>query len=207
MTAIKISPTVEELEQLAETVPPGPVVIINLLKFKDDPGAREAYARYMQGAAKASHPDIEILHAGSAAAEISSYRRARGLSAVSLDSELMGIAKSHSDAMARANKMSHVLWGEGSFQRRLSRGGYNAAIAVENVAAGHRTFAEAFAGWKASRGHNANLLKPGVTQMGIAVAFTPKSNYGNFWTLILAEPDNRQSTLGSEAGPRVAAPG
>ncbi|MCB1487748.1 MAG: CAP domain-containing protein, partial [Bauldia sp.] len=158
----------------------------------------------IKGAGPAQPASVD---AGSAAAEISSYRRARGLSAVSLDSELMGIAKSHSDAMARANKMSHVLWGEGSFQRRLSRGGYNAAIAVENVAAGHRTFAEAFAGWKASRGHNANLLKPGVTQMGIAVAFTPKSNYGNFWTLILAEPDNRQSTLGSEAGPRVAAPG
>ena len=144
---------------------------------------------------------------GAAAGEISSYRKGRGLSAVSLDPQLMDIASSHSAAMARANKMSHALWGEGSFQQRLSKGGYDAAIAVENVAAGHRTFAEAFAGWKASRGHNANLLKPGVTQMGIAVAYTPNSKYGNFWTLVLAAPDERRAAFGIDVDLRAAASG
>ncbi|MCB1494667.1 MAG: CAP domain-containing protein [Bauldia sp.] len=155
----------------------------------------------------AGPPSPATVNPGSAAAEISSYRKARGLSAVSLNGQLMGIARSHSDAMARADKMSHVVRGEGSFQQRLSRGGYDAAIAVENVAAGHRTFNEAFAGWKASRGHNANLLKPGVTQMGIAVAFRPNSKYGNFWTLILAEPDNRHAALGPDGGRPMAVAG
>jgi uncharacterized protein YkwD len=141
-----------------------------------------------------------------AARLISDYRRSHGLSPVTLNPQLMAIAAKHSRAMASADKMSHVLAGEGSFERRLSAGGYDAAIAAENVAAGHRNLDEAFAGWKASPGHNANMLKPGVTQMGIAVAYAQNSKYGNFWTLVLAEPDNRQAALGPDAGPVVTVP-
>ncbi|MCP4383503.1 MAG: CAP domain-containing protein [Hyphomicrobiales bacterium] len=126
-----------------------------------------------------------------AARIISDYRRSRGLSSVTVSSKLNAIAASHSRAMARANKMSHRVRGEASFPKRLAAGGYDAAIAGENVAAGHRNFNEAFAGWKASRGHRANMLKPGVTEMGIAVSYTQEGKFGNFWTLILAKPDSR----------------
>lgn len=141
-----------------------------------------------------------------AAREISAYRQSRGLSAVTLDPKLMSIASRHSQAMARTGKMAHVVRGEGSFERRLTAGGYDAAIAAENVAAGHRSLDEALAGWKASPGHNANLLKPGVTQMGIAVAFSPSSRYGNFWTVVLATPDTRRAAFAPQTGSVVAAP-
>jgi len=141
-----------------------------------------------------------------AAREISAYRQSRGLSPVTLDSKLMAIASRHSQAMASANKMSHVVRGEGSFERRLTAAGYDAAVAAENVAAGHRNLDEALAGWKASPGHNANLLKPGVTQMGIAVAFSPSSRYGNFWTVVLATPDTRRAAYAPETGSVVAVP-
>lgn len=108
--------------------------------------------------------------------------------------------------MARADNMSHRVRGESSFPQRLSQGGYDAGIAVENVSAGHRNFDEALAGWKASPGHNANLLKPGVTQMGIAVSYTANGKYGNFWTLVMAAPDDRRASLGPNAGPLVAVP-
>lgn len=143
---------------------------------------------------------------GTAAREISAYRQSRGLSPVTVDPKLMAIASRHSQAMARAGKMSHVVRGEGSFERRLTAGGYDAAIAAENVAAGHRNFDEALAGWKRSPGHNANLLKPGVTQMGIAVAFSPSSRYGNFWTVVLATPDTRRAAYLPEATADVPAP-
>ncbi|WP_421725677.1 CAP domain-containing protein [Bauldia sp.] len=133
------------------------------------------------------------VNAASAAQAISSYRRSRGLPAVTVDSKLNAIAASHSRAMARADRMAHVVRGEGSFQRRLANGGYDAAIAVENIAAGHRNFNEVLAGWKASRSHNANLLKPGVTSMGIAVSYTAEGRFGNFWTLVLAAPDTRRT--------------
>ncbi len=154
----------------------------------------------------AGAPTPATVDPGTAARAISAYRTSRGLSVVTIDSKLMGIARSHSQAMASADKMSHVLRGEGSFQQRLAKGGYDAAVAVENVAAGHRTFDEALNGWKASKGHNANLLKPGVTQMGIAVAYTPNGKYGNFWTLVMAAPDQRQAALAPNAGPLMAVP-
>lgn len=141
----------------------------------------------------AGRPVPASVSGSSAAAAISSYRRSRGLSSVTVDSRLTAIAARHSQAMAKADKMSHRVRGEPAFPKRLAAGGYNAGIAVENVGAGQRNFDEVFAMWKASSGHNANLLKKGVTQMGIAVSFNGNSKYGNFWTLVMAAPDSRQS--------------
>lgn len=66
----KLSPTDEEMADLAKRPPAGQIVIINLLKFKPGPGARAAYDSYMEGARGASHPQIEILHAGPALADV-----------------------------------------------------------------------------------------------------------------------------------------
>lgn len=143
------------------------------------------------------------VNSADAAAKISEYRRSRGLSTVVVDGSLTAIALSQAQAMARANKMSHSLGG--SFPSRLSRGGYDALIAAENLAAGPRNLDEAISSWRGSKGHNANLLKPGVTQIGIAVAYAPNSRYGNFWALVLGTPDTGQTMQGPDAGPAVAA--
>lgn len=140
-----------------------------------------------------------------AAAQITQYRTGRGLSAVTVDGTLTAIALKQAQAMARANKMSHSLGG--SFQSRLSRGGYNALIAAENLAAGPRNLNEALASWRGSKGHNANLLKPGVTQIGIAVAYAPNSRYGNFWALVLGTPDDGQTLRGPDGGPAAVMAG
>jgi hypothetical protein len=66
---IKLTPTIEEIEALRTHVPPGPVVIVNLLKFRPD-GGREAYARYLRAAQAASFPGVEILHAGAALRDV-----------------------------------------------------------------------------------------------------------------------------------------
>ena len=85
-----------------------------------------------------------------AAARISEYRRSRGLSTVVVDGALTAIALSQAQAMARADKMSHSLGG--SFPSRLSRGGYNALIAAENLAAGPRNLDEAISSWQKLEG-------------------------------------------------------
>lgn len=155
----------------------------------------------IEGAATSAPATVDP---GSAAALISSYRKGRGLPAVSLDPKLMAIAASHARAMANANKMAHVLPGEGSFPKRLSAGGYDAAVAVENIAAGPKTLDQVFAAWKKSSGHNANMLKPGVTAMGIAVAHTANGRFNDYWALVLAAPDDRRAAAGPDAGPLVA---
>ena len=65
----KLTPTIEEIEALRKTTPPGPVVIVNLLKFKPE-GGREAYVRYLKEAARASYPGVEIVYAGTAVKDV-----------------------------------------------------------------------------------------------------------------------------------------
>lgn len=136
---------------------------------------------------------------GAAATMISKYRRASGLGPVTLDAKLNAIAAAHAKRMAASGRMAHILPGEGSFERRMLAGGYDAEAAAENIAAGQDNLDEVFAGWRKSRSHRANMLNRTVTRMGIAVAYSPKSKYKDFWCLILAKPDEK---VGSAAAPR-----
>jgi uncharacterized protein YkwD len=119
---------------------------------------------------------------------ISDYRRKHGLSALKLDDTLTRIATDHAVLMARMDKVDHVLRGEGSFTKRLASGGYDAAVASENIGGGYDTLDEAFAGWRRSKEHNKNMLRPDVTVMGIARADSAGSKYGTYWSLVLAAP-------------------
>jgi len=126
--------------------------------------------------------------AATAARLISAYRAQNGLPLVVVDQRLMHIAADHARRMASANRLAHVLPGEGSFPRRLAAGGFNASVAAEDIGAGYRSLAAALAGWRRSPAHNANLLRAGVTAIGIAVFDAPASRYKTYWSLVLAAP-------------------
>src|ERR1700682_1015924 len=121
-----------------------------------------------------------------AASMISLYRQNNGLGGVAVDPELMKLAESQSQAMASRNKLDHDV--KAPLARRLTAAGYPANLAVENVSAGYHTLAEAFSGWRDSPPHRANMLKNGVTKLGIAAGYAPNTKYKVFWTLILASP-------------------
>jgi len=128
--------------------------------------------------------------AAAAASMISGYRRNNGLGAVTVDPTLMRLAAEQAHAMAARDKLGHDV--AGAFGQRVSRSGYDAKSAYENVGAGYHTLAEAFSGWRGSPGHRANMLQRNVTQIGIAAAYAPRSKYKVFWALILAAPDDRK---------------
>jgi uncharacterized protein YkwD len=130
------------------------------------------------------------LDAAAAASMISGYRRNNGLNAVTLDPHLMRLAEAQARAMASRNALDHNAGG--AFGERIRRSGYDAKIAVENIGAGYHTLAEAFSGWRDSPPHRANMLRTGVTKMGIAAVYAPASKYKVFWALILAAPDDRR---------------
>jgi uncharacterized protein YkwD len=119
-----------------------------------------------------------------AASMISLYRQNNGLGAVAVDPDLMKLAEQQSQAMASRNKLDHDV--KGALEKRLGSSGYPAKLAVENVSAGYHTLAEAFSGWRDSPPHKANMLKNGVTKLGIAATYAPNTKYKVFWTLILA---------------------
>jgi uncharacterized protein YkwD len=129
------------------------------------------------------------LNAQVAASMISQYRQNSGLGGVLIDPELTRLAESQSQAMANKNKLDHDV--RAPLPKRLSEAGYPATQAVENVSAGYHTMAEAFSGWRDSPPHRENMLKNGVTKMGIAASYAPNTKYKVFWTLILASTDAR----------------
>ena len=124
-----------------------------------------------------------------AASMISQYRQNNGLGKVVVDPDLMMLADAQSTAMAGRNKLDHDV--KGPLTKRLNASGYAATLAVENVSAGYHTMAEAFSGWRDSPPHKANMLKNGVTNLGIAATYAPNTKYKVFWTLILASSEKR----------------
>jgi uncharacterized protein YkwD len=130
------------------------------------------------------------LDAAAAASMISGYRTNNGLSAVTLDPQLTRLAEAQAAIMAKRDKLDHNAGKP--FVARLKASGYDAKLAAENIGAGYHTLAEAFSGWRDSPPHNANMLLKGATRIGIAAVYTPTSKYKVYWTLIVAEPDDRK---------------
>jgi len=127
------------------------------------------------------------LDPAAAASMISQYRQNNGLGGLTVDADLMKLAESQSQAMAARNKLDHDV--RAPLAKRLAGAGYPATVAVENVSAGYHTLAEAFSGWRDSPPHKANMLKSGVTKLGIAASYAPNTKYKVFWTLILASTE------------------
>ena len=142
----------------------------------------ETPAMYVDMAASGAKLDAQA-----AAVMISQYRQNNGLGSVVVDPDLMKLAESQSQSMAAANKMDHDV--RAPLGKRLHAGGYPATVAVENISAGYHTLAEAFSGWRDSPPHRANMLKGGVTKLGIAASYAPNTKYKVFWTMILATTD------------------
>jgi uncharacterized protein YkwD len=130
-------------------------------------------------------PDAE-LDASAAASMLSGYRANNGLTAVTIDPELMKLADAQARAMASHDKLDHNVIRD--FGERLEVAGYKSKVAAENIGAGYHTLAEAFSGWRDSPPHRKNMLLDGVSRIGIAAAYAPKSKYRVFWALILAAP-------------------
>lgn len=122
---------------------------------------------------------VSTREAGEAARAISAYRASRGLGPVTADSRLNEAAEEQARAIARAGDLSH-----GDFAGRMSR--YDVAAAAENLAMGSGTLAGAMAQWRQSRPHDANLLKEGMTRIGLARAETKGRGRNNYWALVLA---------------------
>lgn len=66
---------------------------------------------------------------------------------------------------------------------RLTWCGVTYSNYAENIYAGRADAQSVFNAWRNSSGHNANMLRDGVTAAGIARAYQSGSTYGWYWTL------------------------
>jgi uncharacterized protein YkwD len=65
--------------------------------------------------------------------------------------------------------------------KRLGDFGYSSSYAGENIAAGFGSAQTVFDAWKASSGHNRNMLDPNYKAIGIGWDCNPQAYYGCYW--------------------------
>ena len=94
-------------------------------------------------------------------AQINEYREGNGLPSLVLDPGLSRAARTHSFAMSRQKRLSHVRFDE-RFQQANSR------LCVENIGRGATNPRRQFDNWRRSGAHDQNLLVPEIRRAGIA---------------------------------------
>jgi uncharacterized protein YkwD len=113
---------------------------------------------------------------------INQYRGNNGLGPLAIDNQLNGVARWMADDMANNNYFSHTdSLGRDPFSRMDQLGYTYNTWRGENLVAGTDTASYAFEMWVGSPGHNANMLSPNYTVIGIARAYNPSSTFGWYW--------------------------
>jgi uncharacterized protein YkwD len=119
---------------------------------------------------------------------VNAYRKEKGLRPLKLQPALTEAARAHSRDLAKWDRISHFGSDGSNPWDRVKRAGYSAKLAAENVGTGQATIEEVMKGWRASPGHNKNLLLPDAEHMGIALVQDSKTEFKTFWTLVIGSP-------------------
>lgn len=125
---------------------------------------------------------------------INDYRGQHGLASLSLNMTLGEAADFHSMDMATTGYFEHTAPNGTTFDQNIRNFGYGGSTMGENIAAGMETASEAMVAWQSSPEHNAGMLNPNFTEIGIGRHYEPGSLYGWYWT----------TTFGGNGTPRGA---
>ncbi|MEX0682977.1 MAG: CAP domain-containing protein [Dehalococcoidia bacterium] len=113
---------------------------------------------------------------------LNGYRAQNGLGPLSLDSQLNDVARWMANDMASHNYFSHTdSLGRDPFARMDAMGYSYNTYRGENLVAGTEGAQASLEMWKGSPGHNANMLSPNYTVIGIARAYDATSAFGWYW--------------------------
>jgi uncharacterized protein YkwD len=116
-------------------------------------------------------------------ADINAYRKDNGLKPLVATKSLNTASYKHSLDMGVNKNFAHTTPGGTTFVQRMAAEGYTySTIKGENIAAGYSTADAVFTAWKASAGHNANMLNASYTAIGIGFAVVQGSPYVTYWT-------------------------
>ncbi len=111
-----------------------------------------------------------------------SERKAKGLSVLTLDSQLSKLARLKAEDMAKKGYFSHTSPTYGSAFDMMNKYGVSYRTAGENIAKGQKTAESVMNGWMNSSGHRANILSSAYTNIGVGYA---KDSRGNtYWVQI-----------------------
>ncbi len=106
--------------------------------------------------------------------------------AVRWNARLETVSAGHAHSMAVNDFFSHSGLDGRNGGSRLSNGGYQWTRWAENIAAGQNTVPEVVSAWASSDGHCANLMNPGVREVGVACVKSSSAHFGTYWVLVMA---------------------
>jgi uncharacterized protein YkwD len=112
--------------------------------------------------------------------------RFRPTTAVSWNSKLETVSAGHARSMASHDFFSHSGLDGRNGGYRLAGSGYQWTRWAENIAAGQNTVPEVVSAWTESDGHCANLMNPGVREVGVACVKSSSAHFGTYWVLVMA---------------------
>ena len=149
--------------------------------------------------------DLERMRADMLA-EVNEQRKAAGAPPLALDSHLNEVAQKHAEDMLSRSYYDHQS-PEGLLPRdRVLGSGYPAALVAENIARGPTSVDEVMSAWLQSRGHRANLLNRGLTEIGVGCAVGRNATgYTVLWVQDFGHP--RSSGRATLLRPRPTAAG
>ena len=99
---------------------------------------------------------------------------------------LEGAAAAHSWDMAGRNYFDHNSPEGTQVAQRVAAKGYNWRTVGENIAGGDTTAEGVLRGWLASPAHCENIMSPAFADMAVACAWREGSQWGTYWTMVLA---------------------
>lgn len=109
---------------------------------------------------------------------INAYRQSKRLPPLTEDQALSSEAATIASSAAREDKST---FGEMPDMAQ----GASGSSRIVRVSAGYYTVAEAFSGWRGVAQHDAAMLAPNATRLGIATALAQNAKYKVYWTLIV----------------------
>lgn len=115
---------------------------------------------------------------------VNDIRKDCGVQSVIWNPSLTKCAQLHSDDQAEnIQDCTHVGSNGSQLADRVDAVGYKYRSCAENVAYGHRSAEHVMKSWKKSPGHFSNMISPEYNEIGIAVAYDPRTNR-LYWTQV-----------------------
>lgn len=129
---------------------------------------------------------LELVNAARATARSCGTISMKAARELGWNRSLAEAAERHSVDMAARRFFDHTNPdGQQVSQRTLAQG-YKSRMVGENLAGGDTTVADVIAGWLGSPDHCQNLMSPTYADVGVACVRQPGSEWGNYWTMVLA---------------------
>jgi len=135
---------------------------------------------------------------------LNDYRVQHGLNTLTVSESLTRASAWFVIDLSAKNYFSHTDSLGRSPQERVADCGYSSP-AGENIAAGTDwdTGQEAFDAWKASPGHNENMLYVEYAQVGVARVFSAEAQYGWYWATDFGTVDDGTNMLAAIPTPAL----